>query len=47
MRLSWHATEIAAVAVLAGTLAGGACHLLDAPDAGDLIWTITLGAPPC
>ena len=44
LRLSWHATEVAAVAVLAGTLAGGACHLLDAPEAGDAIWTVTLGA---
>jgi heavy metal translocating P-type ATPase len=44
MRLSWHTTEIAAVTVLFGTLAGGACHLLDAPDAGDVIWTVTLGA---
>jgi heavy metal translocating P-type ATPase len=44
MRLSWHATEFAAAAVLFGTLAGGACHLLDAPDAGDAIWTVTLAA---
>jgi hypothetical protein len=44
MRLSGHATEVAAVAVLVGTLARGACHLLDAPGAGDAIWTVTLGA---
>lgn len=33
-----------AIAVLCGTLAGGACHLLDAPAAGDLLWTATLVA---
>ena len=28
--------------MLAGTLAGGACHLLGAPGAGDTLWTATL-----
>lgn len=31
-----------AALALAGTLAGGLCHLLDAPDAGNLVWRITL-----
>jgi heavy metal translocating P-type ATPase len=37
-------TLLGAAAALTGTLAGGACHLLDAPDAGDAIWTVTLVA---
>jgi heavy metal translocating P-type ATPase len=39
-----HATGVAAAAVLFGTLTGGALHLLDHPDAGDAVWTVTLGA---
>jgi heavy metal translocating P-type ATPase len=41
-RLGRVATPLTAVAALAGTLAGGACHLLGAPQAGDVLWTITI-----
>ncbi|MBB4664904.1 heavy metal translocating P-type ATPase [Conexibacter arvalis] len=41
-RIAPNRTLLAAIAVLLGTLAGGACHLLGAPRAGDAIWTVTL-----
>ncbi len=39
-----NSTVLTAAAALAGTLAGGACHLLDAPETGDLLWRVTLVA---
>jgi len=41
-RLGMVATPLTALAALAGTLAGGACHLLGVPQAGDALWTITI-----
>ncbi len=43
-RIAGNRTLLVAVAVLCGTLAGGACHLLGAPQAGDVLWTATLAA---
>jgi heavy metal translocating P-type ATPase len=43
-RLGMVVTPLTAVAALAGTLAGGACHLLGAPGAGDVLWTVTIVA---
>ncbi len=42
--IAQHTTELTAVAALAGTLAGGACHLAGAPAAGDWLWRVTLVA---
>ncbi len=36
------ATLAIAAAALTGTLAGGVCHLADAPTAGDWLWTATI-----
>lgn len=43
-RIAPDRTLLGAIAVLLGTLAGGACHLLGAPGAGDVLWTVTLVA---
>jgi len=43
-RIAPDRTLLGAAAALTGTLAGGACHLLDAPTAGDAVWTVTLVA---
>ncbi|HST38455.1 MAG TPA: HAD-IC family P-type ATPase, partial [Conexibacter sp.] len=39
-----HSRALIAAAALAGTLAGGVCHLMGAPDAGDWLWRATLVA---
>jgi heavy metal translocating P-type ATPase len=41
-QLRMRARPLAAAAALTGTLAGGACHLLGAPAAGDVLWTIVI-----
>jgi heavy metal translocating P-type ATPase len=43
-RIADQRTLIGAAVVLTGTLTGGACHLLGAPHAGDVLWTVTLVA---
>jgi hypothetical protein len=43
-RAAENARPLVAAAALAATVAGGACHLLGAADAGDALWAATIVA---